>query len=183
MWPLFTHRDKSEGGGSVSTPTKDGKLTLDSLSRDELLVVAKREKEMTNRLKGEAQGAAALERSGRAAEAALPAHELAALVDELPSLSGTAVAAPTELASAHERITALESEVHGLTQRVHAEREEAARHFQVAQEAVQQQQRQLATARQAATTARQEAALAAERIKELKEKEAGVGRAREGQGE
>ena len=48
VWPLFTHRDKSEGGGSVSTPAKDGKLTLDSLSRHELLVVAKRTKEMTN---------------------------------------------------------------------------------------------------------------------------------------
>ena len=72
VWPLFTHRDKSEGGGSVSTPTKDGKLTLDSLSRDELLVVAKRTKEMTNRLKGEAQGAAALERSGRAVESSCP---------------------------------------------------------------------------------------------------------------
>ena len=64
--------DKIEGGGSVSTPAKDGKLMLDSLSRDELLVVAKRTKEMTNRLKGEAQGAAALERSGRAVESSCP---------------------------------------------------------------------------------------------------------------
>ena len=51
------------GGESAATPSRSGgsKLTLDGLTRDELLVVARREKETTKRLKGELASAGALQ--------------------------------------------------------------------------------------------------------------------------
>ena len=103
-----------EGDG---TPSKSGKLSLETLTRDELLLVARSEKEKVKKLKVDAKAAVVLQHSvvswlSRAGHGSAPASlalpELASLIDDLSTAPEGPAADPessaTEAASHRESL-------------------------------------------------------------------------------